>query len=470
MHFVTSLIDLEEDRSKDKSIDRYLTLFKSLIDIGIAITAFVSSSYVERVKSIATKNVDVIECNLKDLKTYQEVEGKELKLPDHRTSHHDTRNFMILMNAKIEFIYEAMKLHDSSHYSWIDFGIFHVFKDTERAIKYLRFISKSRWRNRILAMPGCWGPTPINNVWRQIYWRFCGGFFLGDKTSLTNMYKLYREVYPEVMKDKMAWEVNFWAYLETECKLKIDWYKGDHNNTIIEVPSTYLAVVASLTTIPSRIDKECRVTLMSLMPQVERIYLNVSTEYKRFGSFKVPRYLAEPPFKEKVKIVIGPDYGPISKYLGSLDHISSDRWIFFCDDDQEYHPDIIKKMLENVSGIGVYQNRSDIIAEDTSGGLIHGYVGNLVHRSLLDNLKTFTFPDAGRYADDQVMSIYYHFNNILISRTQLQEYEDIFKTLQYEHEKVGKNSLAELGNRDKKVRELERYYRVKFNGIHIVKK
>ena len=43
--FVTALIDLEEDRSKDRSVETRIKLFKHIASSGIAICLYVSSNY-----------------------------------------------------------------------------------------------------------------------------------------------------------------------------------------------------------------------------------------------------------------------------------------------------------------------------------------------------------------------------------------------------------------------------------------
>ena len=62
-------------------------------------------------------------------------------------------------------------------------------------------------------------------------------------------------------------------------------------------------------------------------------------------------------------------------------------------------------MLNNLNKIAIYQNRYNIV-KNGSGGIIHGYVGNLIHSSLLENLKSFDLPDIARYVDDQWLSIF----------------------------------------------------------------
>jgi predicted GH43/DUF377 family glycosyl hydrolase len=223
-----------------------------------------------------------------------------------------------------------------------------------------------------------------------------------------------------------------------------------------------ISVVASLTTIPPRC-AELKLTLNSLIPQVDHIYLGVAETYVRFGSYSLPEYLRQEPYSSCVTIVTGPDKGPATKYLGALSKIPSNTWVFFCDDDQEYNSHLISTMLQSVSQIAVYQNHFRTIQRETSGGLVHGYVGNLINVSLLRDLPSFPFPPSARFVDDQWMSMYCHFNNIPILPTLAESYDQIFAVLHNDHEKTGVNSLSRLTNREEKIRELENFFGVQFS-------
>ena len=237
----------------------------------------------------------------------------------------------------------------------------------------------------------------------------------------------------------------------------------------MNIPSEYISVVASFTTIPSRINY-CNLVIDSLINQVNHIYISICNNYRRFGIFNtIPEFLFNEPYKSKVTIVYSNDYGSPTKYIGPLHKIEYSQWIFFCDDDQEYHSDIINKMKNNLSKIGVYQNRYNIV-KTGSGGIIHGYVGNISHRSFLENLLIFPVTEAARIVDDQWMSIYYFLNNINIYPSGIEDYNTIFKELCNGHEKIGNDSLSGLGNRDSSIKELEHFFQVKFmNDGKIIK-
>jgi hypothetical protein len=225
-------------------------------------------------------------------------------------------------------------------------------------------------------------------------------------------------------------------------------------------------VVASLTTIPSRIDTWCKNTIDSLLNQVEHIYVGVANHYKRFNTgITIPDIYKQEPYANKVTFVFGEDKGPATKYLGSLEVIPCDSWIFFCDDDQEYKPDLITKIKNNcLEKSYVYQNRFETFSRwGTSGGLIHGYVGNFVHKSLLDDIQSFPLPNCAYHIDDQWMSIYYRSKGIEIRSTGIDAYCDIFNRILPEgYELFGPDSLTQLNTRNEKIRELEQYFKVRF--------
>jgi hypothetical protein len=124
-------------------------------------------------------------------------------------------------------------------------------------------------------------------------------------------------------------------------------------------------------------------------------------------------------------------------------------------------------MLDAVTELAVYQNRASHIAADTSGGLVHGFVGNLINRGMLNDLRSFPRPECAFFVDDQWMSIYFHKKGIKVRGTGIEAYGDIFAELENGVEKKGEAALAELGNRADCVAETAKYFKVKFEGPNI---
>jgi len=223
--FVTAFINLREPRPKSKSEDLRVKFFNQLTATGIRIHLFVSPEFRDRV-SVPNGVIETI--SLEDLNLYQiSPQG----IPDVRAEEHDTRNFLILMNAKVEFMKRAIEsgCHSSSHYAWADFNLYHVLKDPQSANE-LRAIEAAYLPSKCMYFPGACPPSVMMDC---VNWRFCGGFFLGDRDSLLEFYELYLREYPTI--PKLTWEVNVWAYLESK-GWHVDWYPGNHDPTIINIP------------------------------------------------------------------------------------------------------------------------------------------------------------------------------------------------------------------------------------------
>lgn len=245
--FVTAIIDLEEKRINEKTYDRYFELFELLAKTGINIAVYGSNNFKQRLEDTTKiySNVKIAKImDLSDTWTYDTVTKVNINLPHIRNITKDTKNFMITMNSKIEYMKDAIiqNIFDSTHFAWIDFGIFHVFKNKQATIEKLIKIGSGKFPDKILVFPGCWPKyAMVETITNSIHWRFCGGFFLGDKSSLLSMWNLYRDILPTFISlyKTIVWEVNIWTYMETHCDWQPDWYKGDHDDSIIDIPNHY---------------------------------------------------------------------------------------------------------------------------------------------------------------------------------------------------------------------------------------
>jgi len=178
-------------------------------------------------------NLTVEYIELEDLDTYKEIQDLNYTLPHSRNTHKDTSNYMILMNSKIEFMKRASNAIESSRYAWIDFSIFHVLKDPDTST-YLSELSTLNIKEG-LYIPGCWNKAEPN--FSAISWRFCGGFFLGDKSSIEGFYDIHKNNFKEIIVSKgLSWEVNVWALYEYAYGLQCTWFKADHNDSIVKLP------------------------------------------------------------------------------------------------------------------------------------------------------------------------------------------------------------------------------------------
>lgn len=243
--FVTSYIKIyNEDYDHSKTFEKRLEFFLKLLDTGINICIFCSPEFKDKFEEICKKYInikliEIISCN--ELK-FIELNQNIYNLPERRNVVKDTENYMYLMNSKIDFVKKTIDINpfSSEYFAWFDFSLPYIFKNMDKTIQDIEIISHLNFTKTFLTMPGCWNfkINDINYIKNNICWRFCGGFFLGDKKSLIDFYNLSINNFSDFLTqtNTLVWEVNFWAWLETNKNFKPLWYQADHDDSIINIP------------------------------------------------------------------------------------------------------------------------------------------------------------------------------------------------------------------------------------------
>jgi len=180
-------------------------------------------------------NTTFYEVPFEELDTFKLL-SETSNLPTIRNDTKDTRDYMILMNAKTEFIRRVRDAGvKANHYVWIDAGIGKIFKDAEATFQLLkdRLASNTLPVDRIL-LPGCYSvpETNLDVLFSRVCWRFCGGFFIVPSLLVDNFADTVLLGCEEIKTRSglTVWEVNVWAFVER--RLPIQWARGDHNETI----------------------------------------------------------------------------------------------------------------------------------------------------------------------------------------------------------------------------------------------
>ena len=187
--------------------------------------------------SVLPSNVTPHIMNFEMLETYK-IMRHSTGLPRIRSREKDTLDFMILMNAKTEFIKivrDAGVLVDN--YIWLDAGISKIFKSPSTTFHRLAtYLDSNNLSSDRIIIPGCFESpeTRFDILLTRVCWRFCGGFFIVP-CALVNRFALQTLVACEEIisrSGRAVWEVNTWAYAES--RLPIQWVHGDHNERIFE--------------------------------------------------------------------------------------------------------------------------------------------------------------------------------------------------------------------------------------------
>lgn len=210
--------------SAKHTIDAYRCYFEALASTNIPIVLFLD----EQLDWTFTPNVYVISISKNDLWTFQNV-PETCNLPHHRDTC-DTLDYMKMMNAKSDLVFIAkhLNLFQTQWFAWIDFGIVHVFRDTEQTLRRITELTPPFVP--CMKTAGIWQHIP-ENVFERICWRFAGGFFLIHESLVDKFHDAVRETIQKNLPN-FAWEVNVWAELE-RTGFDLGWYPANHDDSII---------------------------------------------------------------------------------------------------------------------------------------------------------------------------------------------------------------------------------------------
>lgn len=227
-------------------------------------------------------------------------------------------------------------------------------------------------------------------------------------------------------------------------------------------------ISVSIATIPPRVRNKnlfkCIDSFLNQSYPINKIYINISSNYKRFDNLTDEEINEIQAYNNKIIISKCKYDSPILKYYGSLDIIDDDEFIFIGDDDQEYNHTLIENMSKilNMNKNAVYQNRYHVVKTGTAG-IIHGFVGLILKKKLLNNLHKY-YKGEICWIDDQFLSMYFFKENIDIYPTIINDFDDIFLFGNREKLGCGGDLFLSKETRDRKkfIRELEKKFNIFF--------
>lgn len=262
--FVTSIMQIYDKPYDEKSIEWRFDKFREIAELGIYLCVYVddqtNSTCIEFAKQY--DNIKIINIhNLNNTILAKQCAEIEYNLPEHRSHEKDTANYMLLMNCKFEFLSDAVEknLWNTQIFAWIDFSITYIFRKPIISVDLLRTLSKRTFvKTPFLTIPGCFekdavfydkkhnysNDDKIQFMLNSVYWRFCGGFILGDASSIIDTFEKYKKHFIEfiTLYGKLVWEVNFWTWLEMKTDWSPIWYTSYHDDNIFKVPVHLYAV------------------------------------------------------------------------------------------------------------------------------------------------------------------------------------------------------------------------------------
>ena len=277
--FVTGIFNVYEKDydTANKTIEKRIEHFEKIASLGLCISVFTDDVYIDLINPLKTKYSNIRVYNVGNywmsetgriLKEYEKKTEKEIELPKIRNILKDTKEFLLLINTKIELVKKAININifDSNYFMWFDFGIAYIFKDTQNTLKYIQSIEQMNFVEKFVYIPGCWDEKIMRNsgLWNspnssnfvqnrfdfniyvkeKIMWRFCGGIILGDKQSLINFYNVCVGSQWEFYNtyNTIVWEANYWAWIEKCKNFQIQWGYADHDDGIFKIPEKLLKI------------------------------------------------------------------------------------------------------------------------------------------------------------------------------------------------------------------------------------
>lgn len=232
--FTTSFLHIYDTPYDHRNNEWRIERFKELASTGIQIALFISPEFESIMKelSIVYSRIRILRVlTIRETRFWKlwSAEKKD-QLPINRTLEKDTIEYLCLMNSKIEFLGDTIRTNpfSSDYFAWIDFNITHVFKELKKSLEFIQFLGHCHYGGRFLTIPGCWPKKEL--TLDAICWRFCGGFFIGDRESQLDF---ERKVFERAEEISPTWEVNLWALIELEEKIAPFWFSADHNDSMV---------------------------------------------------------------------------------------------------------------------------------------------------------------------------------------------------------------------------------------------
>jgi hypothetical protein len=234
--FVTAFLNMKKERELYRSVETYISHFQNLVESNIQLHVYFSPDYYEVFKDrFSSDKVFVESIRLEDLRAHKEVVNIDCSLPTVRNTDKDTFNYITCMNSKTEFVKRSIhnNVFNSTHFAWVDFGVFHMINDIENTKKRLHTLANTKLRSNLMVVPTIYQRSPIINFSR-VNWRFSGSFFFGDRESLLHFDNLYEHNFLKIIKQYriLTWEVNVWEWFE----MFLNWipisYYGSHDDTM----------------------------------------------------------------------------------------------------------------------------------------------------------------------------------------------------------------------------------------------
>jgi len=164
----------------------------------------------------------------------------------------DTLEYMMVQCQKSEWLAIAEALsrqyeiegRGKKEYTWIDFGVFHMFKGKIDTFQIELYKMRNRVNRRILQygestrvlFARCWDPNHsfYGDIYRDVNWTFAGSVFGGGSAAVLRFAQLMRDKCFQILNERhtLMWEINVWLLIYRDNPELFGMYPSDHSEII----------------------------------------------------------------------------------------------------------------------------------------------------------------------------------------------------------------------------------------------
>ena len=149
----------------------------------------------------------------------------------------DTIDYMFLQCHKTEFLRQVAIVNpfQTTNFTWIDFGIFHMVKNDESLRNGILNVSQKSYDK--IRIASCVNPndTCETDIYRFVVWFFAGSIIGGHRNVLLKYADLMKQKCISIIQERhhIMWEINIWYLLFQEHKELFDFYFANHDTSIL---------------------------------------------------------------------------------------------------------------------------------------------------------------------------------------------------------------------------------------------
>jgi hypothetical protein len=251
------------DKSHNRQIDKYLELASQFIlKLPYPIIFFTDDEYVS--SYILQHRESMMDKTYLYYEDFQETFffPYQQKITDLQTKftilngdkNHETPLYIILNNNKFHFVEKAMEVNpfSSTHFIWMDFGINHCARQTEKIHEWIHYVPD---KIKQLCINPYFEKDERKDFFKFIYHHTAGGLFSGNIENMTKYIQYFKEKIDEVYSQNW-YQIDeaIMTMVQQDHPELFEFFYGDYEGIICNYYQPYL----SLPLIFKMLDKSMR--------------------------------------------------------------------------------------------------------------------------------------------------------------------------------------------------------------------